>query len=90
MNKKLNLSMLILSLFILISSLLLSKAIKSTHVDTKDPRYVNINSVDHGYELMVDNGWLYLHDKSTGQIYKKLDDDEAKWEAIEHYSTQVE
>lgn len=49
----------------------------------------SINSrdvINEQYELVVNDGWLYLYNKIDGQIWKKLDDDEgtATWEVVKH------
>lgn len=43
------------------------------------------NVINENYELVVNDGWLYLYDKTNGQIWKKPDDDgTATWETVKH------
>ncbi|MFJ7730604.1 hypothetical protein ACIQXF_01790 [Lysinibacillus sp. NPDC097231] len=62
--------------------------------DAIDSSGLNISSsinnsgdvINENYELVVNGGWLYLYDKTNGQIWKKLDDDDgtANWEVVKH------
>ncbi|WP_099364195.1 hypothetical protein [Fredinandcohnia onubensis] len=60
-----------------------------------------INNVGHGilvsntttpsngnYELLVNDGWVYLIDTNSGQVWKKADNDdpESKWEEVRHFT----
>ena len=60
-----------------------------------------INNVGHGlvvsntntsstenYELLVNDGWMYLIDTNSGQVWKKADNDdpESKWQVVKHYT----
>lgn len=40
------------------------------------------------YELIVNEGWLYLYDTTSGKIWKKPDNDnpDVSWEMVEHFS----
>lgn len=42
------------------------------------------------YELIVNDGWLYLYNKVSGDVWKKEDNQDSYWEYIQHFSQQVE
>ena len=47
---------------------------------------INGNAIIENYELIVIDGWLYLYDSVSGQIWKKADNDnpDENWEAVKH------
>ncbi|MBD8038504.1 hypothetical protein H9635_17300 [Solibacillus sp. A46] len=46
------------------------------------------NGIIENYELVVIDGWLYLYNSVSGQIWKKADNDnpEVTWQVVEHFS----
>jgi len=75
----------VLGLCILITGWILSSAIRDgrTHIPS------SIDLVEYNdegyYELIVQDGWLYLYDTTNGQVYKKLDHEDSSWEEIPHH-----
>ncbi|WP_210471176.1 hypothetical protein [Sporosarcina sp. 6E9] len=40
---------------------------------------------DQSYELVVRDGFIYISDTVNGQVWKKADVPEGKWEEIDHF-----
>ncbi|MDR4887976.1 hypothetical protein RGU12_10490 [Fredinandcohnia sp. QZ13] len=38
------------------------------------------------FELIVNDGWIYLYDTNNGQIWKKADNPDSSWELVKHYT----
>ncbi|MGG0657430.1 hypothetical protein [Rummeliibacillus pycnus] len=82
--KWLSISISVMGLCILLSAWILSNAIHDTR--TVFPGSINVNEgVHEEYELLINNHTLYLIEKSTGQIFKKLDEPNAKWELVKSH-----
>ncbi|MGE7689542.1 hypothetical protein ACQKMI_10035 [Lysinibacillus sp. NPDC097214] len=45
------------------------------------------NRANENYKLVVIDGWLYLCDSTTGQIWKKIDNDnpDETWKIVKHF-----
>lgn len=45
------------------------------------------NRANENYKLVVIDGWLYLYDSTTGQIWKKIDNDnpDETWKIVKHF-----
>ena len=91
MEKKKGLSLVgaivILSISIIIAASILSNAIDNAghNVSSNLNGYQGNYYSDENYELVVNEGWLYLYETNTGQIWKKRDDAEASWEIVKPY-----
>ncbi|MBM7663600.1 hypothetical protein JOC25_000056 [Solibacillus kalamii] len=46
----------------------------------------NGNGTSENYELVVIDGWLYLYNSMSGQIWKKADNDnlDETWQVVKH------
>jgi len=60
---------------------MLSNSIKNADIQVNNHVPSSLDS--YGYELIVNDGWLYLYDKCNGQVFKKLDTPDSTWEVIE-------
>ncbi|MCR2822119.1 hypothetical protein [Lederbergia panacisoli] len=79
--KALSASIAFLGVCLLISVWLLSNAI--TNSSTNIPSTIDVYQSSIGqYELIVNDGWLYLYDKTNGQVFKKPDESESSWETV--------
>ncbi|MFO7317299.1 MAG: hypothetical protein C0P75_009595 [Bacilli bacterium] len=84
--QKINISIIVLSISILLAAWMVSNAIKNyMHLNAGFPSVVETHNNDK-YELIVNDGWLYLYDKSDGQIYKKPDTSDSSWETVKYYT----
>ncbi|GAB0169551.1 hypothetical protein LSPCS325_29880 [Lysinibacillus sp. CTST325] len=45
---------------------------------------INGIGTNENYELVVSDGWLYLYNSTSGQIWKKLDNSNETWEIVKH------
>lgn len=81
-------SIVILSISILVAASLISNAINNAGWDlSSNLSTINMtDSVSENYELLVNEGWLYLYDTTTGQVWKKADDPNATWEEVKHFT----
>lgn len=88
--KGLSIAVIVLGVCILISSWIITTAFTNSRI--VQPSTINIPEISNPemnshYELIVQDGFLYLYDKSNGQVFKKLDDDpNSPWETIKHYT----
>lgn len=88
-NKKgllLFLSAVIFSISIVIAAKFISEAINNVGLNLPASSS-NFSSSDN-YELIVKDGWMYLYDTNSGQIWKKADNDnpDSKWEVVKHFT----
>jgi len=91
MEKKKGLSIvgavIILSISLIFAASILSNAITDVgyHMSSQlNSQHSNYNS-NGNFELVVSEGWLYLYDTNTGQVWKKPDNPEGDWEIVKHY-----
>ena len=70
---------------ILLSVWILSNTISNTGNNLPSSFYIN-QPMNEEYELIVNDGWFYLYNKSNGQVWKKSDDSDSYWETVKHYS----
>ncbi|RDU37891.1 hypothetical protein DRW41_08740 [Neobacillus piezotolerans] len=83
--KGLSANIIALGVVVLYSTWSISNAIISS--SSSFPHHISVDQNTEGsYELIVNDGWLYLYDKSNGQIWKKQDNLTAEWERVKHYS----
>ncbi|MEH7380963.1 hypothetical protein V7138_10820 [Bacillus sp. JJ1533] len=77
-------SVVILSISIIIASKTISDAINNVGLSVPNPS----TSSNENYELIVTDGWMYLVETNSGQVWKKAnnDDPEYKWEAVKHFT----
>jgi len=76
----------VLGICILIAGWLLSNAIRDGGTETHIPSSFSlVDYSEKDYELIVQDGWLYLYNKTNGQVYKKLDHEDSSWEEIPHH-----
>ncbi|MBN6189082.1 hypothetical protein JQN58_19705 [Aneurinibacillus sp. BA2021] len=79
-------SIFILSSSIVLSSTYISEAINNVGLNLSAPG--STPSSKGNYELLVKDGWLYLYEINSGQIWKKADNDDpnSKWQAVKHFT----
>ncbi|MEH7387756.1 hypothetical protein V7147_20500 [Bacillus sp. JJ1521] len=88
-NKKgllLFISVVIFSISIIIASKSISDAINNVGLGLSDSN--SSLTSNENYELIVSNGWMYLFETNSGQIWKKADNDDqdSKWEVVKHFT----
>jgi len=91
MEKKQGLSIvgavIILSISIIFAASMLSNAIADAGYNMSSQ--FNSHSGDYypveNFELVVSEGWLYLYETNTGQVWKKPDNPEGNWESVKSY-----
>ena len=91
MEKKKGLSIVgavvILSISIIFAASMLSNAIADAGYNMSSQ--FNSHSGDYypvgNFELVVSEGWLYLYETNTGQVWKKPDNPEGNWESVKSY-----
>lgn len=77
-------SIVILSISIVVAASLISNAINNAAWNhSSDSSSINTGE---NYELIVNEGWLYFYDTTTGRIWKKADDANAAWEEVKHFT----
>lgn len=79
-------SVVIFSISIIIASKSISDAINNVGLGLSS---INSDTSSNGsYELIVEDGWLYLYDTNNGQVWKKADDDnpDTAWQEVKHYT----
>lgn len=87
--KELSFSIIILGVCIVVSSIFISQSISNSNQGIEVPNSFNVHeSKESNFELIVSDGWLYLYDRTNGQVFKKLDADNTVWETINHYTQQ--
>lgn len=80
-------AVIILSISIIFAASMLSNAITdagysmSSQLNSHSGNYYSVEN----FELVVSEGWLYLYETNTGQVWKKPDDPEAEWESVKPY-----
>ena len=85
--KSLPVSIIILGVCLFFSGWIISNAIENSMPNIQFPSTIDTMQNDNGhYELIVNNGWLYLYDTTNGQVWKKPDVSESPWVTINHYS----
>lgn len=52
--------------------------------DRMNQQYDDDSFYDEDYEMFVQDGVIYLYDKSSAFIWKKEDKPNAKWEEVDH------
>lgn len=83
--KVLSASIIFLGVCLIISGWLVSNAVKNA--EPNFPSSIDVNQTSNGtYELIVNEGWLYLYETTNGQVWKKPDDSEANWEIVKYYT----
>lgn len=73
----------ILSISIIIASKTISDAFKDVGLSMSSSSSNNEN-----YELIVNDGWMYLYETNSGKVWKKADNDnpEYTWEVVKHFT----
>lgn len=80
-------SIIILSISIIISSKSISNAINNVGLNLVDSSSIISSNENYGnFELIVNDGWIYLYDTNNGQIWKKADNPDSSWELVKHYT----
>ncbi|MBU8880087.1 hypothetical protein BGM26_13980 [Bacillus sp. FJAT-29790] len=84
--RALSASIIVLGACLLIFGWFVSNAI--TNSKPYIPSSISVDQPSGGqYELIVSEGWLYLYDKTNGQVWKKPNDSDSPWETVKHYSS---
>ena len=91
MEKKKGLSIvgavIILSISIIFAASILANAIGDAGYSMYSPLTSHSNDYypAENFELVVSEGWLYLYETNTGQVWKKPEHSELEWERIKPY-----
>ena len=91
MEKKKGLSIvgavIILSISIIFAAYMLANAIAdaSYNMSSQVNSHASDYYPDENFELVVSEGWLYLYETNTGQVWKKPEHSELEWERIKPY-----
>ncbi len=85
--KSLSTSIILLGVFLMIAAWLVSNAITKSQPHFPSSILVD-QSINSQYELIVNEGWLYLYDTTNGQVWRKVDDAESSWEMVKHYTQE--
>ena len=86
------------AIVILSISLVIAASLISNAIDNSGYNIANSNSIPSyqyephyaDYELLFSDGWMYLHDKTTGQIWRKPELSGEPWIAVEHFTDEVD
>ncbi|MEH7385430.1 hypothetical protein V7147_08485 [Bacillus sp. JJ1521] len=81
-------SVVILSISIIIASKYISDAINNVGIGLSGSISNTSTYSNENYELVVNDGWMYLIDTNSGTIWKKADNDDpdSKWEVVKHFT----
>lgn len=80
-------AVIILSISIIFAASIFSNAITDVgyHMSSQlNSHYSDYYPVEN-FELVVSDGWLYLYETNTGQVWKKPDNPEGNWESVKPY-----
>ena len=79
-------SIVILSISMIIAAKLISDALNNVGLGLEAS---NLNTTSNvNFELILNDGWMYLYETNSGQIWKKADNDnpDSEWELVKHYT----
>lgn len=76
-------SIVILSISVIIASKNIGDAVKDFGLSLS-----TLNSNDESYELIVEDDWLYLYEKKSGNVWRKGAEGDPTWGKVEHYTTE--
>ncbi|MFN7252957.1 MAG: hypothetical protein ACK4M9_19615 [Anaerobacillus sp.] len=83
--KSLSASISLLGVFLVIAAWLVSNAI--TNLQPHFPSSITVDQpINSQYELILNEGWLYLYDTTNGQVWRKLDGTDSSWEVVKHFT----
>jgi len=78
MMKDIRFAATLLGVAVLIGSCTISNSVSNDYVKTIND--LNNNAANEtNFELTVDNGFLYMTDTASGEVWKKPDDDSSSW-----------
>ncbi|MBD8033993.1 hypothetical protein [Solibacillus merdavium] len=79
-------SIVFLSISIIIASKFISDALNNVGLGLEASKS-NTTSIEN-FELILNDGWMYLYETNSGQIWKKADNDnpDSEWELVKHYT----
>lgn len=68
----------------------LSNSIDNAGGNITNSNFQMANSINgigthENYELIVSDGWLYLYNSTSGQIWKKPDNSDETWQIVKHF-----
>lgn len=65
----------------------ISNSIDNAGMQIANSNFQMDDSINGNYELVVIDGWLYLYDSTSGQIWKKADNDnpDETWETVKYF-----
>lgn len=82
-------SIVVLSISLLIASKLISDAINNVGVNllASSSNFFSDGNSGGIYELIVEDGWMFLYDTTNGQVFKADSNTTPyKWEEVRHFS----